>query len=434
MVGRLTTVDDPRALTLTEDANHHPSHRGLLTDADGTGERRVDAIIVPSARAATNLSHAAGLAKALDCTLLVLCSKDSVAASVDTVLRDFRIDFQAVDVTDDLLRTHLPREFRTTRLLRGGEFERAADTSEKRNLGLLIAALAQWRTVLFLDDDIQVTDPHDVLRAATLLDDHFAVGLRIEGFPDNSVVCHAVRDTGGEQDTFIGGGALLVGERAAHSFYPKIYNEDWFYLMEAADLGLGLGLRRVGRSGRALQGRYDPYASPARATSEEFGDCLAEAVFALFDTDKDIAKVKKTYWSAFLTSRQRLIDDMLDRLGPRRNAEGQQRAMIDSLRAASTQCRALRTKPDLFRRYLVAWRADVAMWQEHVRDYRYLVTGGRVMALANVLAALRITGHGTAVDGEAKAQAKLARTLTKMLHRSNSGPAPTPSVARVGSM
>ncbi len=417
---------------MTEDASHHPSHRGLLTDADGFGERQVDAIIVPSARTAESLSRAATLAKALGCVLLVLCSKDSVAANVASVLREFYIDFRAIDVTDDLVGRHLPRDFGTTRLLRERAFERQADTSEKRNLGLLIAALSGWRTVLFLDDDIEVTDPHDVLRAATLLDSHFAVGLRIEGFPDNSVVCHAVRDTGGEQDTFIGGGALLVGLDAADSFYPKIYNEDWFYLMQVA--GPGLSPRPAGRSARALQGVYDPYANPERATSEEFGDCLAEAVFALFDTGKDIAKVKKTYWSAFLRDRQRLIGGMLDRLGPRRNADEQGRAMIDSLRAARTRCGALQAEPDLFRRYLVAWRADVVMWQQHVHGYRGWATADGV---AKVLVALEIASEGPvpAVVGDtAKDQAKLAKALTRIRQKSKSFATPAPSAASVRSI
>jgi hypothetical protein len=411
---------------MPEDASHHPSHRGLLTDADGIGERRVDAVIVPSARPAESLSHAAHLAKALNCSLLVLCSKDSVAAQVASVLREFYVDFRAVDVTDELVGEHLPREFRTTRLLRERAFEHQADTSEKRNLGLLIAALSGWRTVLFLDDDIRVEDPQDVLRAATLLDSHFSVGLRIEGFPDNSVVCHAIRDTGGEQDTFIGGGALLVGADAAESFYPKIYNEDWFYLMQSA--GLGLSLRPVGRSGRALQGPYDPYANPERATSEEFGDCLAEAVFALFDTGKDIAKVKKAYWADFLASRVKLIDGMLDGLGPRKHADDATRAMIDSLRAAKTRCGVLRAEPDLFRRYLVAWRADVAMWQDHVRAYRHRASGNGV---ADVLATLRIANESRipAPADSAKDQAKLAKVFTRMRHRSKSLTTPSPSVS-----
>ncbi|MBE1469836.1 hypothetical protein [Kibdelosporangium phytohabitans] len=46
---------------------------------------------------------------------------------------------------------------------------------------------------------------------------------------------HAFRDAGGQQDTFIGG-ALAVGRKSFTSFFPNIYNEDWFFLLD--DTGL----------------------------------------------------------------------------------------------------------------------------------------------------------------------------------------------------
>ena len=45
------------------------------------------------------------------------------------------------------------------------------------------------------------------------------------------MVCHAIRDTGGKQGTFVGGGALAVAVDRVDSFFPDIYNEDWFYLL-----------------------------------------------------------------------------------------------------------------------------------------------------------------------------------------------------------
>jgi len=120
--------------------------------------------------------------------------------------------------------------------------------------------------------------------AAGLLSTYNAVGLSIGGFPDNSVVCHAYRDVGGSQQSFIGGGALAVVLSRNHSFFPKIYNEDWFYLLDAEK-----GLQPLAVTGAVRQSPYDPYRSPERARAEEFGDVLAEGVFWLLDQRRSVA-------------------------------------------------------------------------------------------------------------------------------------------------
>ena len=126
-------------------------------------------------------------------------------------------------------------ELATSRLLAGTMFERKTDVSTKRNLALVLSHALRWKRVVFLDDDIRVPDPSDLSKAVGLLDSHSAVGLAIGGFPDNSMVCHAFRQAGGWQDTFIGGGALAVGIKDNRSFFPNVYNEDWFFVLEAGE-------------------------------------------------------------------------------------------------------------------------------------------------------------------------------------------------------
>jgi hypothetical protein len=88
--------------------------------------------------------------------------------------------------------------------------EYTPDTSVKRNLGLIVANVAGWRRVIFLDDDIHVPDHRHLANAASLLGRYAAVGLQIGEFPDNSVVCHAHRAGKGDQETFVGTGALAI--------------------------------------------------------------------------------------------------------------------------------------------------------------------------------------------------------------------------------
>jgi hypothetical protein len=127
-----------------------------------------------------------------------------------------------------MARLHLP-VLETSRLLASARLARKTDTSAKRNLGLVLSHLVGWERIVFLDDDIKVREPGDLRRAAGLLDTYSAVGLSIVGFPDNSVVCHAYRAVGGTQQSFIGGGALVLGLARSRSFLP---DADWGHWAE----------------------------------------------------------------------------------------------------------------------------------------------------------------------------------------------------------
>jgi hypothetical protein len=62
---------------------------------------------------------------------------------------------------------------------------------------------------------------------------------------------------GGGQKSFIGGGSLVVRIERCSSFFPEIYNDDWFFL-----LGGDKGLQSVAVSGRFRQNPYDPFRTP----------------------------------------------------------------------------------------------------------------------------------------------------------------------------
>jgi hypothetical protein len=222
--------------------DHHGSHRDLLWSPDDPSQARgIDAIIVPTARRPAYLAEAAALAQELSCTLVTLHSKQwtSVAKAAPRLPSDVaRI---SIDVPDPS-HVRLP-DWETSRLLNGTVFARRTDLSAKRNLGLVLGRMLGWSRVLFLDDDITELKADDVRRASGLLSTHTAVGLQVGGFPDHSVVCHAYRQAGGQQQSFIGGGALVIELKRASSFFPDIYNDDWFFLLNDK------GIQSVGVTG-----------------------------------------------------------------------------------------------------------------------------------------------------------------------------------------
>ncbi|HTI26646.1 MAG TPA: hypothetical protein VL652_37020 [Kutzneria sp.] len=365
----------------TAEALHHDSHRRLLASAaaPSVGLGEVDAIIVPTARTAAHLQSAVELAAKLRCTLVTLHSQRSSAARLQAMADANCVDTVAVDMR--FVRADVLPNFRTTSLLASTPFARGKDTSSKRNLGLLLARLAGWQRVVFVDDDIRIADAQHLTDAVRLLHRFDGVGLTIAGFPDNSVVCHAHRKTGGDQDTFLGGGALAVNTSACDSFFPDVYNEDWFFLLDDTHLRPVATTRGV-----AFQRRFDPFATEDRARSEEFGDCLAEGLFYLLDQGKQVQDANVEHWRAFLEDRRRFISDILGRVD-RADLEPAERSRIKSaLRAARERCSLI--TPELCVHYLTAWRVDRARWRHHLDTHASMVRRIGAPDIDNALAVL----------------------------------------------
>ena len=91
-------------VALSPFVRQHETHRQLVGSGRPVVGLRVppDAIIVPASRPAGNLSHAIALAQAVNCRLVVLCSREAKAAEVmeEAAAAAFRRPV-AVDLPDD---------------------------------------------------------------------------------------------------------------------------------------------------------------------------------------------------------------------------------------------------------------------------------------------------------------------------------------------
>ncbi|EOD67560.1 hypothetical protein [Amycolatopsis vancoresmycina] len=331
------------------------SHRHLLkyVAAQFAPWAQLDAIIVPNGRPPAYLDQAIEAAKRLGAHLLLLCS---LRANVEhAASRAARAGVEVVALDIGKVPDNIIPRFATDQLLRHSRFHRNVDTSRKRNLGLLIAALAGWKRILFFDDDILLPEVDNLRAAAGLLEKSSVVGLANAGMPDNSVVCHALRAIGAAQDTFIGGGAMVVGESAFGSFFPNIYNEDWFFLLD------GRRLRPSAVTGTALQYDYDPFRDPRRARGEELGDTLAEGVYGLLDNGYGLVDADDAYWTEFLGERRRIISTTIGQVAASRIEPGQKRRMIAALKASIGRSHLIR--PELCVQYMQAWQADTVLWR-----------------------------------------------------------------------
>jgi hypothetical protein len=364
------------AMPGSETPNHHGSHRGLLWAVDdSTPQVKVDAIIVPTARPVPYLREAARAAHSLGCPLVTLHSRGRTRASAAAFYLDRSVDLIAIDVPE-AAHLRLPA-LETSRLMAGTIFERRTDVSTKRNLALLLSHMLRWKRVVFLDDDIRVPDPDDLSKAVSLLDTHTAVGLGIGGFPDNSMVCHAFREAGGWQETFIGGGALAVEVKRNRTFFPNIYNEDWFFVLDA-----GKGLQSVATVGQVIQDPYDPYL-PERARAEEFGDVLAEGTFWLLDQGRFAPDGDLAHWREFLKKRQRFIEQVLAMVERSSSIESAERTrMAEALKASLDRLRQV--TPELCVHYLRALVTDQERWQRYIQQIRRQPKASREAALESL--------------------------------------------------
>jgi hypothetical protein len=324
---------------------------------------RVDAIIVPASRPASFLRRTIELSALLGVFVVVLCSKQAKLDDVaKRVARTPGARSLIVQIPDSWKHAKFPTRTSADRFQEASP-NRASDLSAKRNIGLLLARLQGWSKIVFVDDDITSLPPDNIARLAGKLDSHQVVGLLVSKFPDNSVVCHARRLAGLDQDVFVTGAVLGVHcSDLPLSLFPDVYNEDWFFFAKEA------AARELPRVGHARQAPYDPFESPERARHEEFGDLLAEGLYALMDErhpdepfDDQLQTASEAYWSRFIDARHRVITEAHNVLKDFSDLDGRVPAALASLKASEAQLTKI--TPDLCVSFLYDWRDDLSEWQ-----------------------------------------------------------------------
>jgi hypothetical protein len=317
----------------------------------------LDAIIVPASRPAEHLDHAVTLARAADCWLLILCSKQLRSADARKFLaaRSFHKAI-VVDVPPGYRHELLdfPRLLSLKAELPEACGSYVTDLSMKRNVGLVLARMLRWRYVFFLDDDIRDIAYPDLHSTVNMLGSFSAAGMWVTDFPDNSIVCHANRMTGGSQDVFVSGAALAVDCDADIGFFPDVYNEDWLFFFDDASTG-----KLANSCLKATQLCYYPFAKAQRAAWQEFGDVIAEGLYALLHLGMKVEEAKREYWTSFIEARRTFLEAIMTRS---QDVHPTLRSEMSLSVQSAIKC-LLSIKPDLCERYVELWRQDLADWK-----------------------------------------------------------------------
>jgi hypothetical protein len=345
----------------------YPTHAELVESRcppAPSADTGLDAIIVPATRLAGNLQTAVTLATETGARLIVLCSFHAHADDVRALLAENPLRDPAVVEVPQGCDDWILADFATTRWVRHGPGKgvcgaRTSDLSMKRNTGLLLARMLGWERIFFMDDDIRAVSAGAVLSAASLLGTgghgYRTAGMSVKSYPDNSVVCHARREVGEYQDVFVSGSALAVDCRVPFDFFPDLYNEDWlFFYRDAAQ-------ERLAAPGSlAEQLPYDPFADPQRAASQEFGDVIAEGLYALLHGSLGVEAADEEYWKHFLEYRSRLLDDVATRLP---DARPELRGGISKAVGAAQEVLGDITAK-MCVDYVTAWQRDLERWKK----------------------------------------------------------------------
>lgn len=339
----------------------HGTHRALTGQAApgslANARLGLDAIIVPGSRPAPSLDQAVTLARAAGCWLLILCSQRLQGSAVKDFLAE-RAFHKAIVIDLPLGYSHKLLEFpaldSVSKELPLECHFYATDLSMKRNIGLVLAKMLGWRRVFFLDDDIRDVTYPDLQATVDMLGSFPAVGMWVTDFPDNSIVCHANRQTEGPQDVFVSGAVLAVDCDADIGFFPDIYNEDWFFFFDDASHG-----RLANSRLKVTQLTYYPFANEKRAAWQEFGDVLAEGLYSLLHLGLSVQEATPVYWASFLKARRYFLEAILARS---QNADPEIRGEMVASVESALECLG-QISPELCARYVDAWRADLWDWK-----------------------------------------------------------------------
>jgi len=361
---------------MSRQLRHGRSHASLMNDVSAARvpptRSWLDAIVVPAARPSSMLQDAISLSTTLSVPIVIMCSQQ---AKIEQVAQRVEKTFGAliIDVPDGY--QLLDKPYLTSAPdLREACADRSSDLSVKRNIGLLLGRLRGWNKILFVDDDIRQLRPLHVERLSSILDRHAVASFASREFPDNSVVCHARRLAGLDQDVFVSGSVLGVNlQHPALSFFPDIYNEDWFFFARHA------AARSLPKIGEARQAEYLPFADPGRAEREEFGDLLAEGLYALFEStprwdfkEQLMAASRKSHWQDFREIRAQTIQETRDKLWWQQlTASAVHNPTIldaeESLYFANKQLSTITA--DLCVNFIENWQEDERRWQQVLRRF-----------------------------------------------------------------
>ncbi|MBI5557031.1 MAG: hypothetical protein HY885_05290 [Deltaproteobacteria bacterium] len=179
------------------------------------------------------------------------------------------------------------------------------DLPIKRNYAIYFSLKERFRKILLIDDDMIGINQTIIETGTHLLEQFVAVGSFVENFPDTSIIGHVEIEQHVNVKCFLSGSFLFVSPQQIKSFFPKIYNEDWLFMIPM------ILDSKICTAGDIHQKSYDPFHKPEKAVFQEFGEVIAEGLFALLSKSAFNLRHSKEIWNDVINNRKTLLIELL---------------------------------------------------------------------------------------------------------------------------
>ncbi len=202
--------------------------------------------------------------------------------------------------------SHLFNEFKTTRYKFIEDSFSNWDLPIKRNYAINYSMLNNFQKIVLIDDDIRGISPEVLEKGCRCLDYYSVAGCFVEDYPDTSIFGHLERASNIPVQTFISGSFLFLTTKNICSFFPQIYNEDWLFMLPF------ILKKDICSFGNIQQLEYDPFSNPHRAAFQEFGEIIADCLYALIWNKLYHLRNSLAVWDNFIRSRRQKLFEFLD--------------------------------------------------------------------------------------------------------------------------
>lgn len=146
------------------------------------------------------------------------------------------------------------------------------DIPLKRSYALFDAKIRNYKYILFLDDDIKMSENNMCIGLGGLSQEYTVLGFHVTDYPDVSTIDHIERIVEGCSNIIsMTGSCMFLNVENVIGDFPLIYNEDLFFFMKQIEP------QKIVSGGTIMQNEYQPWASYSRIKHEQFGDLIYEA-------------------------------------------------------------------------------------------------------------------------------------------------------------
>jgi hypothetical protein len=182
------------------------------------------------------------------------------------------------------------------------------DIPLKRSAAVAHAQAEGFGRIGLLDDDIELTDANlDAARAALEGGTDMA-SFYVLGYPDVSTVAHVERNLRRQPSSVsIGGNCLFLRLAAVEHDFPRLYNDDWFFLFRH------VGSATIASVGVAGQRPYRAWEHPGRARFEQLGDVIVEGLRRRLSEGAPLDVTSEGFWEMQLSAYKNRVDGLLAR-------------------------------------------------------------------------------------------------------------------------